>query len=101
MFVFDQTSMRPEAGLNRHTAPAVSSGWALARCHRSRRRITRCAEAKAPATSPKVIVFSNTRLPGSVSCTFGATGFIASSGSVSTGSGAYSTSISAAASSAV
>jgi hypothetical protein len=101
MLVFDHTSMRPEAGLKRHTAPAVSSGCALARCQRSRRRITRWAEAKPPATSPKLMVFSNTRLLGRLSCTFGAPGFIASIGSVSTGSGAYSTSIKAAASSAV
>ena len=58
MFVFDHTSMRPEAGSKRHTAPAVSIGCALTRCQRSRRRITWAAEAKSPSTSPKLMVFS-------------------------------------------
>ena len=55
---------------------------------------------KAPADG-KVTVVAKTTWAGRVSCTFGAPGFSASSGSVTTGRGAYSTSISSTASSAV
>ena len=101
MLVLDQTSIRWLTGSKRQRAPAVSSGWALARCQRSVRRITRYAAAKSPATSPNDSVFSKARLLPSGSCTMAAPGFIASNGSVTTGKGSYSTSMRAAASSAV
>ena len=82
------------------TTPRVSMGLPQLRSIASRSRRTRGARPSAPAASPTACRNRAARFSGTSACTRAAPDASAVARSVTTGSGSYSTSISAAASSA-